>query len=249
MVFMEIIPVLKQLGLSEKEIKVYLALLKNGPTSVRSLASLSEINRGTTYDILKSLKDLGLVSYYHKATKQFFAAEDPIALNRAVEQKVEKMEDVKEKLNEVIPELKSLFERSGDKPVVKYYEDLSGVKTILEDVLNAAAQADEKLYYVFSSSAIRDYVYRAFPSFTKERIKRSVKVKVIALGHPGTLADLSERKSLTAKEGSPTYILIYPGKVAMVSVNSQKQPLGLIVEDAALFQTILQLFNFIWQTL
>ncbi|MDP2736762.1 MAG: helix-turn-helix domain-containing protein [bacterium] len=246
---MEIIPILKQLGLSEKEIKVYLALLKNGPASVRSLATVSQVNRGTTYDILKSLKELGLVSYYHKDTKQFFAAEDPSALNRAVEQKLDKLGEVKKNLADVIPELKSLFEQAGDKPVVKYYEGFSGVKTVLADVLETSQTSTEKLYYVFSSSAIRDYVYRAFPSFTKERIKRQVKVKVIAIGHTGTLADLSERKSLTVNEGSPTYILIYPGKVAMISVNSNEQPLGLIIEDTALSQTQLQLFNFIWSSL
>ncbi len=246
---MEIIPILKQLGLSEKEIKVYLALLQKGPSSVRSLAAVSEINRGTTYDILKSLKELGLVSYYHQATKQYFVAEDPSALNRALEQKLDKLNEVKKNLNDVIPELKSLFEQAGDKPVVKYYEGSRGVKTVLTDVLEISNQSAEKLYYVFSSAAIRDYVYQAWPAFTKERIKRQIKVKVIALGHEGTPADLSEKKSLPGKESSPTYILIYPGKVAMISVNSAKQPLGLIIEDKALYQTQLQLFNFIWQTL
>ncbi|MCX6785706.1 MAG: TrmB family transcriptional regulator [Candidatus Komeilibacteria bacterium] len=246
---METIPILKQLGLSDKEIKVYLALIANGPSSVRSLALASKINRGTTYDILKSLKENGLVSYYHKATKQFFAAEDPAALNKALEQKMAKLTEVKKNLSQVIPELKSLFDRSGDKPVVKYYEGGAGVKTVLTDVLETSNRSVEKLYYVFSSSAIRDYLYKAFPSFTKERIKLGLKVKVIALGHEGTPAELSEKRVLPGKESSPTYILIYPGKVAMISVNSAKQPLGLIIEDPALSQTQLQLFNFIWQSL
>ncbi|MFA6304145.1 MAG: helix-turn-helix domain-containing protein [Patescibacteria group bacterium] len=246
---MEINPILKQLGLSDKEILVYLALLSSGPASVRSLAKVSGINRGTTYDILKSLKDSGLVSYYHKATKQFFVAEDPSALNKALEQRMDKLQEVKKNLSQVIPELKSLFDSSGDKPVVKYYEGLGGVKTVLADVLETTASAPEKLYYVFSSAAIRDYVYRAWPAFTKERIKKNIQVKVIALGHKGTLAALSEKKSLNTDKSSPTYILIYPGKVAMVSVNNTKQPLGLIIEDEALYQTQLQLFNFIWNIL
>ena len=74
---MEIIPILKQLGFSEKEIKVYLTLLKSGPSSVRTLAQVSGINRGTTYDILKSLIAQGLVSYYNKAAHQYFTAESP----------------------------------------------------------------------------------------------------------------------------------------------------------------------------
>ncbi len=245
---MEIITTLKQLGFSDKEAKVYMALLKNGPSSVRALASVSEVNRGTTYDILKSLQESGLVSFYHKDTKQFFVAEDPSMLNHALEHRMEKLRDVKEKLVQVIPELKSLF-NEADKPVVKYYEGFSGVKYVLSDVLETTGHSPKKVYHVFSSAAMREYLYKAFPVFTKERIRRNIKVRSIGVGHKGTVAELSEKKSLNAKKSSPTYILIYPGKVAMISVNSTKQPLALIIEDEALCATQQQLFDFIWQAL
>ena len=246
---MEITPILKQFGLSEKEIKVYLVLIENGPDSVRKLAEKSGLNRGTAYDILKSLKEIGLVSYYHKETKQFFAAEDPIRLLDALEKKSQNLVEVKSKLLEVIPQLKSLQGKSGDKPVVKYYEGNQGIKSILSDVLETVQAADQKTYCVFSSSAIRKYLYQAFPNFTKQRVKKGLAVKVIAMGHPGTKAELAEFKSLTAKEGPPTYTLIYSGKVAMISVNSKNEPLGLIIEDRSIFETQKQLFNYIWQTL
>lgn len=246
---MEIIPILKQLGFSEKETKVYLALLKNGPSSVRVLAQASGINRGTTYDILKSLKESGLVTYYHKDTKQFFVSEDPSALSKTLEQRIESLKEVKQSLIHIIPELKSLFNEAGDKPVVKYYDGFSGVRVVLSDVLETTASSLEKLYYVFSSAAIREYLYKAFPNFTKERVKKKIKVRAIGLGHRGTVAELSEKKSLSTKKSSPTYILIYPGKVAMISINSSKQPLALIIEDEALFITQQRLFDFIWQAL
>ncbi len=47
---------LQKLGLGEKEIAVYLALLSHGPSSVRKIAGISGINRGTTYDCLRALK-------------------------------------------------------------------------------------------------------------------------------------------------------------------------------------------------
>ena len=145
--------------------------------------------------------------------------------------------------------MKSLQGKSGDKPVVKYYEGNQGIKSILSDVLETVQAADQKTYCVFSSSAIRKYLYQAFPNFTKQRVKKELAVKVIAMGHPGTKAELAEFKSLTAKEGPPTYTLIYPGKVAMISVNSKNEPLGLIIEDRSIFETQKQLFNYIWQTL
>jgi len=246
---MEVIQILKQLGFSEKEIKIYLALLKSGPSSVRTLAQTSGINRGTTYDILKSLKENSLVSFYHKDTKQFFVAEDPSALHKNLEHRIDNLEEVRGHLTSAIPELKSLFNAAGDKPVVKYYEGFSGAKTVLSDVLETTELSKEKQYCVFSSDAIREYLYKAFPNFTKERIRKKIKVKAVGVGHKGTIAELSEKKSLNAKKSSPTYILIYPGKVAMISINSSKKPIALIVEDEALFLTQQQLFDFIWQAL
>src|SRR5687767_12462124 len=133
---MELIPILKQFNLSDKEIKVYLALLETGATSVRKLSQKSGINRGTTYDALKSLKQLGLVSYYHKDTKQFFVAEDPEKLQDVLEEKEQSLIQMKKNIQDIIPALKSLYNTSGSKPVVKYYEGDRGIKTILQDILN-----------------------------------------------------------------------------------------------------------------
>jgi sugar-specific transcriptional regulator TrmB len=242
---MEIDQLLKQFGLSDKEIKVYLALLESGSASVRKLADKTNVNRGTVYDVLKDLKELGLAAYYHKSTKQFFTAEDPSRLVDVLDNKVQNLENIRTEISAVIPQLKSLQAKAGDKPVVKYYEGSSGIKTILNDVLENAGKA----YCVFSSSTIRPFIYKALPTFTKQRIKKQISVQSIAIGHSGSKDGLAEVRSLSAKEGSPTYILIYNGKVAMISVNSKNQPLGLIIEDAAIHQTQKQLFDFIWQSL
>jgi len=64
--------ILRQFGLREKEIKIYLSLLKLGTSSVRKVSSESRINRGTSYDVLKDLIKIGLVSYHEKKSHQYF---------------------------------------------------------------------------------------------------------------------------------------------------------------------------------
>lgn len=246
---METISLFKKFGLSEKEIKVYLALLGQGSSSVRKLSRISGINRGTTYDILKSLKSSGLVNYYHKDTMQMFSAEDPDVLINVLEEKEKSLSDVKKDVQAMLPSLKSLYHKPGGKPVVKFYEGLKAMKIVLQDVLNVTEKSKEKTYYIFSSSNIRPYLHQAWPNFTEERIKKGITVHVIAVGHTGTKAALSLRKSLSKEEGSPTYFLLYNGKVAMISVNDNKELMGLIVEDQAMFKSQLQIFKYIWQTL
>src|SRR5579872_7461086 len=132
---MEIQVILKNFGLSEKEIAVYLALIELGPSSVREISAKSKVNRGTTYDILKSLMDLGIVSYYNKESKQYFVAEPPERLLAAIDQKKENLDEVRSNVEQSLPLIRTLFEKQGGKPAVKLYEGAKGIKLILDDVL------------------------------------------------------------------------------------------------------------------
>ena len=85
------ITIFKKLGLSEKETIVYLSLLEHGAVSVRNLAKAADLNRGTTYDILKQLMKQGLVVYHHKEKHQYFFAEDPTKLERHLDGRLEEL--------------------------------------------------------------------------------------------------------------------------------------------------------------
>ena len=241
--------ILENLGLSEKEVKIYLTCLKLGPASVRRIAESSEINRGTAYDILRGLIDLGLVSYYHQDKKQYFIAEDPKKLKDAIRQKQEKLEETKVEIDRIIPQLRSIYNKAGTKPVVKYYEGYAGIKLILEDVINVSQTVSDKEYYAYSSSTIKEYLYNVYPNFSKDRIEAGIKVKVVSIGPGGETRGLDERKWLTKKESTPTYTLIYAGKVAMISVDSNSKPIGVIIEDNNIYQTQRMIFEFIWEKL
>jgi len=241
--------ILKKIGLSEKEIKVYLASLKLGPAPVRKIAQVAEINRGTTYDILKSLIELGLVSYLHQDKHQNFIAEDPAKLKDALEKKQQDLEKTKIEIDQVIPQLKSIYNLSGEKPVAKFYEGDAGVKTILQDVLATAGKSQTKEYYVYSSATVKKYLYQVYPNFSKDRVAGGVKVKVISIGPGGQTVGLDERKWLSQEAGAPTYTLIYGGKIAMIAVNSDNRPIGILIEDKNIFQTQKMIFEFTWSKL
>jgi len=241
--------VLQKTGLSDKEIKIYLSCLKLGPSPVRRIAEDANINRGTTYDILRSLISLGLISYYHKDKKQYFIAEDPQKIKDALEQKKQQLEKTKKEIDKIIPELRSIYNNAGAKPVVKFYEGYSGIKIILQDLITTLQDKSDKEYYVYSSSVIKEYLYNVYPEFSDERIKTGIKVKAISIGPGGKIRGLDKRKWLTKKESAPTYILIYFGKVAMISVDDNKRPIGAIIEDSNIYRTQRMIFEFVWEKL
>ena len=244
---------LLQFGLNEKEISVYLSLISLGPAPVKLISKQARVNRGTTYDILKGLIGQGLVGYYkhydQEDKKQFFVAEPPQKLMDAIETKKRNLETLKIHLNKSLPELESLYEKSGAKPVVKYYEGSSGLRTILEDVLATISETRDKTYFVYSSADIREHLYRAYPKYTDDRIKNKISVKVISIGRGGELVGLDERKWLSEEESSPTYILIYSGKVAMISLDATGSPVGVIVGNEGLYQTQKMVFEKLWRVL
>lgn len=242
---------LKNLGFSEKEITIYLALLSLGPSPIRKIGEKTDINRGTVHEALRKLQKEGLVAYYHKEKHQYFVAEDPIALNNLLRKKKNDLEKVSDELAETVPQLRSLFSNSEERPVVKYYEGAKGIRSILEDVLTSCAAMPEKEYVTYSSSAIRPRLYEknVFPDYTEERIKRKIRVRTISIGEGGKEAGLDERRWLTKESSAPTYTLIYADKIAVVSVDRKHNLHGAIIEDKHIFETQRLIFDFLWEKL
>lgn len=237
---------LKKVGLHDKEINIYLALLEGGPLSVREIAKLSGINRGTSYDILKTLIDKGLVSYYDKTNKRLFSCEDPERLKEYYESQMQDFEKMKNSLEVLISKLKS-HQKLPNKPIVRFFEGDMGIKTILLDVIKSLKNEKDKTYYVYSSYNIRNFLYKSFKNFTQERIKNKIFVKVIAIGQGGAKQNLSERKWLDKeKQGTPTYKIIYKNKIALISLVNEK-PIGTIIDDPYLYETEKYTFEFLWK--
>jgi sugar-specific transcriptional regulator TrmB len=247
---MQIQSILKNFGLKDKDIAVYLSLVELGPSPVRLIASKSGVNRGTTYDILKSLIALGLVSYYQKESHQYFVAESPDKLLGAIEDKSRELEKVRTQIEESLPALKSLFEKQGGKPVMKLFEGNTGLKQILQDVLSVMDLAKDKTYYVYSSASLRKSVYESMPEFSKKRIKAGIEVKTIALGEGGQLVGMDERKWLkTAQNPKATYEIIYGGKIAHISLDHADNAVGIVIENPDIYETQKLIFEFNWNNL
>ena len=259
---MDIQVILKNFGLSEKEIAVYLALIELGPSSVREISAKSKVNRGTTYDILKSLISSGIVSYYNKESKQYFMAEAPEKLLSALDQKKDDLDEVRASITENLPLIRTLFEKQGGKPVVKFYEGSKGVRQIFEDVLDEVSSATDKTYYLYSSATAehRKNVYGSMPDFSEKRVKKGIKVKIISLGEGGQLAGLDERKQMRFSSPLPlgegrgegfkglgaNHEIIYAGKVAHISLDQSGEPVGVVIQNEEIYNMQKMIFEFNW---
>ncbi len=261
------IEILKKLGFSDKYAKVYLALIQLGPSSVRKLAEFVALNRGTTYDALKWLKAEGVVTFYQKDTKQYFVAEKPEKLLDMIKSREEELQETGKDIEKIIPELQALHSKGGDRPVARYFAK-DELHHILEDVLDVCQQDEEQMYRIYSAEGVREFLYENFPTFSDVRIAKGINVKVIAIGEGGELRGLDERKWLDpsnpahaslAEVSSPkrggssdvfaTYIILYPGKSAYISLDAKGDPVGVVIENGGVYETQKLIFDKLWKSL
>ena len=231
---------LKDFGLSDKEIKVYLACLMFGSALVNDIAKKAGTYRTYTYEVLKSLIGKGLVSYVIKNGKQYFEASPPEKLIRILKEK-------EIKINKILPELKNIYKTSLEKPKVQLYEGKEGLKTILDDIINT-----KKEILVYGSTEKQTNVLQFyFPNYIKRRVKAGIKTRVITEKSTNTIAMLkNQTKELRQSKfiaglKFETVNYIYGNKVAILTL--EKEVIGLVIENDSISNTQKQLFELLWR--
>lgn len=246
-----VVDLLMGLDLTRSEALTYEALLHMDSISIRKIAAYTGVNRGTTYDALKRLINMGLVSVKQGAAgREGYTAESPEIIYEMIREKRRDLLEATNLAKKVVPELLARAANTEGQPVVRYYEDDEGVVTILKDVLQTCRGMDRPQYYAYSSSPVRQYLYRKFPQFTKRRIEEGIHVKVIAVGEGGEIAENSERKWLSdTGNAASSYTLIYGNKIATVSIAADDTPYGVVIEDAGAANMQRLLFEQLWSYL
>lgn len=242
------ISIFKKIGFSDKSALVYESLLRVGPTSVRALAAIVNLNRGSVYDSLKWLQEQGFVNFFQKDLKQLFVAESPEKLADLIKNREQSLREAGLELTRYMPELLATYNDGGGRPVARYFAK-EEIKEILEDVLATCENFAESEYRVYSTEGIREYLYENFPTFSDVRVGKGIGVKAIAIGEGGELRGLDARKWLKVKNTTPTYIILYPEKTAYISLNAKNEPLGVVIENAGVYETQKIIFDELWNKL
>src|SRR3989344_4392941 len=124
---------LMEFGLTDKEIKVYLSLLPLGSINLQELAKRIDLPRTTIYNTLNYLYKRGLVSKIVRGHVTYFEAVNPEKLIDTLNQK-------KELILSVLPELEILKKEIKESSSVEIYEGFKGISTILADVFKEKQQ-------------------------------------------------------------------------------------------------------------
>jgi len=238
---------LVNLGLSEKEAKVYLAALELGKSPVTPIAEKAGVNRATTYVVIESLMEKGLMTGLEEGKKQYFAAEVPDKLELLFREREMAITRQQEYLKKLLPQLRSLDNTGKDKPVVKYYSGRSGVIAMVESLLDDIK--DTTVNMAFSVDAVENFFTPEEASrWRKKRLEKNIKTKVIYTMKNGKLSKVDksdDRKVPLDKFPVKSDIAIYGNKVRIASLGGRL--MGIVIEDQEIADTLRALLDLAWE--
>jgi len=153
---------LRELGFSQNESRVYLALLELGCCNVGKIANKSRVHRTNVYDALEGLSRKGLVSSVLKENIKFYEAINPDNLVNLLREK-------ENKLNQILPHLK--LKHTQKRELVKSFEGIQAIKNIFNNFISY-----KSTIYTYGTprEAVKQLGIPFLSHFHKKRIAKKV---------------------------------------------------------------------------
>lgn len=230
---------LRKLGLRKKEVKVYLAGLKLGPTSAQKLSKEAGISRPTTYNIIEDLEEKGLFSAIKENKKNYYMAESPDKLLGLLKTEKKELEEKEREFIRMISSLKSEY-LSKDRNKIKIFEGEKEIKNLEEQFSFTLC----KEIFVFSSESRSKNVEERENTYhsIKERLG-NLKVKEICPDKLQSKEGWIERKAFSTHEDLGG-TLILADKLFFFSYKEKK---GFLIENETIVSLFRNLFSLAWK--
>jgi len=239
--------VLKEIGLTDAEIKVFIELSKVESAMASEISEKVGIYRTNIYDILESLIKKGLVSYIIKANRKHFIASKPHKLLDYLKEKEQKIKEHEKQVQELIPLLLKLKKPKREELKAEIYRGKEGLKTLLADMLNNCKGQYCCLGYSAVSSQIIPYYYK---HWNKKRIKMKVSRKMITKeqmrNNEYVKSPLTKVRFLPDEYNIPISTMIYGNKI-WILILSDKDHISLLIESEKMVKSFLNYFNTLWK--
>ena len=136
---------LMELGLSDKESAVYLAMLNLGPSTAQDISIGANVNRATTYVMIETLVAKGIASQLNKDKKTLFIAEDPFQIIKVLEREKGDLEEKMGEARKVVPMLQELYNLNRSKATVRLIEGRESIRIVQNDVARAKNKAFDNI--------------------------------------------------------------------------------------------------------
>ncbi len=245
--------ILREIGLTDSETKVYLALLELGDSTRGEIVNTAGIAGSKLYEIIDKLQDRGLVSVYIKNKVKHFKPINPKQILGYLEDKKQKISKIEKEVKLILPNLLSLYGSSKEEQEVELLNGLKGLEIIFKEQVDMLEKGDI-CYVIGGTKGINEETVQGF--FEKVHIwreEKKIKTKMLFnLRQKESTESLYSSKKYSLTETryifhtSPVAINIYKDRTIIIIFGKKISAIQIKSQDVA--NSFIEYFKLLWAT-
>lgn len=205
---------LREFGLTDNEIEIFLTLLRFGTITPAKIAEKVGFSRSYVYDALERLQEKGLVSFIMIDNKKNYTAINPKRLQVLAEQKLENIQ-------KIIPSLEKIKSETKTNISVELYKGKHIYKTLLRDIISSLEKDEEVYIFGIDDTVLPELDKHTMTSlrlYFEAAKRKNIKEKAIVHRETKTLKEAKhtcEYRFLNKKHIGNVAFEVYGNKVAI----------------------------------
>lgn len=238
-----------KLGLNRKEAILYLHCIERGPSRVKDIAAATTLNRGTTYDVARSLIKKGLLSTTQRRNITHFVAHSPEKYMRQLNEELVSA-------TAMLPAIEELLQTAHYRPTLRFFEGNHGIQTVYEETLHCKSK--EMVCFLSVREIVEAVGVDFLNYYVEKRVRRHINLRCLKdpegeMSEPveGSYTTDSNPALLRESRLGPASIdiagncIIFDDTVALMS--TKRENFGVLLHSHEFAVMFKQLFETIWQ--
>lgn len=244
---------LLDLKLSDKEVDLFISLVKLGKGTAAAVARESGITRTHVYGLITGLVEKGLVSEIEERGIKTYEPVDHAGLLAFVSREQKELQKIEKKLAEEASAFNALQVGNKEKTKVRFFNGVDGVKNIYAEIDQDLKKQEEQFEFLsfFSpeqlNAVIPDFQYFNSPHMKGREIVVPDKMIEEYKKQIGVLPNMKHKLWPKDRGLFPTDTLMWKNKLAYIDLGGY--PSGIIVENESMAKSFKMWFDSIWDSL
>lgn len=240
--------ILREIGLTDGEIRVYTALIGLGKSSTGSIMEKSGISSSKVYLILEKLIEKGLVSFVVEENVKKFQVTNPNTIVEYIRKKKDNLQELEEKSKDLIVTINSLLGKYEEE-TVQIYKGFKGAETAFTRLIEETNEEGENLFFSHDKEELEDNVIMLFKRIKEKRLAK--RIKTLGIVHPILKESFETKvkekyyKLKFSKTAPPTPITI--GKNSILLTLWGKEPLCIEIRSKRMAKKYSDYFYNLWK--
>ena len=241
--------ILKEIGLTDSETKVYLALLELGSSKKGPIVKKAKITSSKVYEVIDKLIEKGLASYVIKNKVKYFNAAPPSRIKDYLKEKQNKLKKQEKDFENLLPELELKQKLTEKETDAEIYRGWKGMETVYRMMLKVLKKGDTNYVFGANKGEDEEKVRKFFNKHALRLAKNKIKQKIIFNESArGNIKETIKRQNLNQvrymEQTTPTEINIWADKTMIVIL--RKNPIVVLINDSKVADSFRAYFEVMW---